>query len=147
MKTFKKPKSAVVKFINALLAFLFLAISILGIFLPILPYTPFFILSLFFFARSSQKLDDWIKSTKLYTNYIGRITKHKVMIMWHQIALFIFVAIVLGVAIYFSNSWIVNSIIWAALILKGIFFLAYYTPCSKSNFYLMKQNSVNLKGK
>lgn len=37
------------------LGFLFLAIAILGILLPILPGTPFLLLSAWFFARSSEK--------------------------------------------------------------------------------------------
>ena len=40
--------------------FIFLALGAIGIVLPLLPTTPFLLLSAFCFARSSEKLHDWL---------------------------------------------------------------------------------------
>ena len=42
--------------------FIFLALGAIGIVLPLLPTTPFLLLSAFCFARSSEKLHDWLLS-------------------------------------------------------------------------------------
>jgi uncharacterized membrane protein YbaN (DUF454 family) len=48
----------------------FLAIGIIGIFIPLLPTTPFLLLAAACYARSSQKFYNWLINNKLLGNYI-----------------------------------------------------------------------------
>ena len=48
--------------------FLFFALAMVGIALPFLPTTPFVLVAAFCFARSSERLNQWFKGTKLYKN-------------------------------------------------------------------------------
>jgi len=41
-----------------------------GIFVPVLPTTPFLLLSTFLFAKSSPRLHAWIQNTKVYHRYV-----------------------------------------------------------------------------
>jgi uncharacterized membrane protein YbaN (DUF454 family) len=84
-----------VRLIFLILGFVTLALAIIGIPLPILPTTPFLLLSLFFFSRSSQKLHDWLYHSKFFGKYIQDWDKHgvirtraKVMAMTLIVALF-----------------------------------------------------------
>ena len=48
------------------LGFLFLALGLLGIPLPVLPSTPFILLSAWFFARSSEKWHQWLLRSEVF---------------------------------------------------------------------------------
>jgi uncharacterized membrane protein YbaN (DUF454 family) len=48
------------------LGFLFLALGLLGIPLPVLPSTPFILLAAWFFARSSDKWHQWLLRSELF---------------------------------------------------------------------------------
>ncbi|MBW1674189.1 MAG: YbaN family protein [Deltaproteobacteria bacterium] len=46
------------------------ALGILGIFVPILPTTPFLLLAAACYSRSSQRFYDWLLNNKYFGNYI-----------------------------------------------------------------------------
>lgn len=54
-----------------------LALGIIGVFLPVLPTTPFLLLASFCFARSSKRLHSWLLSHRLLGSYITNYLTHK----------------------------------------------------------------------
>ena len=48
----------------------FLGIGIIGIFIPVLPTTPFLLLASFFYVRSSKRLYNWLLTNKILGSYI-----------------------------------------------------------------------------
>ena len=54
------------KFFYVTLGLISLGLGILGAFLPILPTVTFVLLSAFCFARGSQRLERWLRTTRIY---------------------------------------------------------------------------------
>ncbi len=67
------------KLLYLILGFLTLGLGALGVAVPILPTTPFLLVSAFCFARSSQRLNAWFKGTKLYQDNLETFVRGKGM--------------------------------------------------------------------
>ena len=52
-----------------------LALGCIGIVLPILPTVPFFLVTVFCFSQSSERLHNWFLGTKLYKNNLESYVK------------------------------------------------------------------------
>ena len=57
-------------YIYILIGFIFLFLGFIGLFLPIVPTTPFIIASVWFFARSSKKLETWLLNHRIFGKMI-----------------------------------------------------------------------------
>ncbi len=67
------------RYIWLLLGFISFGIGTVGIVLPILPTFPFYLATLFCFAKSSKRLHDWFINTELYKKYLERFLQRKPM--------------------------------------------------------------------
>ena len=69
------------KVVWIVLGFLCLGLGTIGLVLPILPTVPFYMATLFCFAKSSKKLHDWFVGTNLYKKHLDSFVQKRTMTM------------------------------------------------------------------
>ena len=67
------------KILYTVLGSLSLALGILGIFLPVLPTTPFLLLSAAMYVRGSHRLYDWLMNHRHLGPYIKNFREHQAL--------------------------------------------------------------------
>ena len=97
-----------------LLGFLFLAIAILGIFLPLLPTTPFVLLAAACFARSSEKWHQWLLNNQTFGPMIRNWEQNRCISRRVKLTAILSMILVGGFSIFFA----VESTLW--LVVGGV---------------------------
>jgi len=93
----------------------FLALGAIGVVLPVLPTTPFLLLALACYCRSSKRMTDWMKNNKYFGNYIRNYKEGKGIPLKTKL----FAVTVLWVTIVYSAIFII-SILIAQIVLVAV---------------------------
>lgn len=96
----QQSKYLIIRILLFLVGIISLALGVIGIILPILPTTPFFLLTSYCFMKSSKKFNDWFIATKMYKKYISGFVEHKAMSLKGELILLTLVSIMLIFAMY-----------------------------------------------
>lgn len=93
------------KIINGIcvgLGFICVGLGAVGMIMPILPTTPFFLAAACLFAKSSERFHKWFAATNLYKRYIEQAVKNKSMDKGAKRNMLITLGIVFALGILFS---------------------------------------------
>ncbi|MBE2895865.1 YbaN family protein [Pasteurellaceae bacterium HPA106] len=92
------------KWLYIFLGFLAVALGLLGAVLPVLPTTPFLLLALYFFAKSSERLHNWFLQTSLYDNYLREFNETRAMTMRAKISILTISGVMMAISFYFMPT-------------------------------------------
>jgi uncharacterized membrane protein YbaN (DUF454 family) len=103
------------KYLIISLGTFFLVLAIIGIFLPVLPTTPFLLLAAGLYARSSQRFYDWLLNNRIFGTYIRNYRDGKGVHLRHKITALALLWLTIGYSVLFLiNIW------WVQLLLLAI---------------------------
>jgi uncharacterized membrane protein YbaN (DUF454 family) len=93
----------------------FVALGIIGIFIPVLPTTPFILLAATLYSRSSQKFYEWIINNKIVGTYIKNYKAGKGVPLIIKIVTIALLWITLGCSALFVTDVLFIRIIMALI--------------------------------
>ena len=107
---------AVTRKIWAAGGFVLFALGAAGVIMPVLPTTPFILLAAVCFARSSEKVEAWFKSTRLYKQVFETYLESRSMTLRAKLTILLPVTALLGIAAFFMQrvTWMlpIFAIVW-----------------------------------
>ena len=105
------------------LGFICLGLGIIGIIMPILPTTPFFIVTVVCFAKGSERLERWFMSSSFHEKYIQNFYEKKGMTLKNKLIILSFASIMLAAAFYFSAKLYARILIACVIAAKYYVFI------------------------
>ena len=133
-------KSKILRVICIILGFICLGIGVVGIILPILPTTPFLLLTSFFFMKGSKRFNDWFLSSKIYKKYLENFSKNKVMTIYGELILLSFVSLLLFMTMFILNNLTVSIILMILVILKYTYFIFKIKTVDRKTYLKLRKN-------
>ncbi len=92
------------KYLLILLGSISLALGVTGVFIPVLPTTPFLLLASFCYLRSSKRMYTWMINHRIFGSYIYSYLTFKAIPKKTKIGTIIFLWSTLGISILMMTS-------------------------------------------
>ena len=103
--------------------FLCIALGTIGIVLPLLPTTPFYLLAAFCLAKGSARFHSWFTNTRLYKKHMESFATNRSLTIEAKLGILLPVTALLAVSFIFMNIVILRAIIVILALVKWWYFI------------------------
>ncbi|MDO5779396.1 MAG: YbaN family protein [Clostridium sp.] len=111
------------KYFYITLGFIALGLGLIGVILPILPTTPFLLLTSFCFAKGSERFHVWFTNTNIYKKHLESFVKERAMTLKQKVLLLSFVNFMLAFPLILVDVLPMRITIIVLIIIKLYYFI------------------------
>ena len=111
------------KYFYITLGFIALGLGLIGVILPILPTTPFLLVTSFCFAKGSEKFHTWFTNTNIYKKHLESFVKERAMTLKQKVVLLSFVNFMLAFPLILVDVLPMRITIIVLIIIKLYYFI------------------------
>lgn len=129
----------------ALAGFLSFALGCIGAVLPIIPTTPFILVAAFCFARSSKRLNDWFKQTKLYKKVLEDFATKRTMTVKAKLTILAPVTVLLATAFFMMGAAPIGQAVVALVWVAHVIYFGFVVKTEHQNNLLQAKENNHLQ--
>ena len=111
------------KYFYITLGFITLGLGLIGVILPILPTTPFLLVTSFCFAKGSERFHSWFTNTNIYKKHLESFVKERAMTQKQKVVLLSFVNFMLAFPLILVDVLPMRITIIVLIIIKLYYFI------------------------
>lgn len=129
------------KILFVILGCIGLGMGAVGVVVPLLPAFPFLLLAAFCFTRSSERLNNWFRGTKLYKNNLETFVHGKGMTWKTKIRVMIIVTALMGFGFFMMDEVPIGRIVLACVwVFHIILFVFIIKTCTEEDAKVLAES-------
>ena len=102
-----------------------MVLGCIGIVIPVLPTVPFFLLTVFCFANSSERLHDWFIGTGMYKKHLESFVKRRGMTLRTKVTVMVSVTVMMGIGFWMMDAVPAGRAVLAAVWLWHVLYFVF----------------------